>query len=171
MSWIAIARIAAALTLVSAVILPSAAGQDGEQNATKLSAAKLIEFEAELRDYYHYHAEAELLDCLRDAKSDPSIRGTHVVGPGLKYINVRQKRYADFRNAATGLPEDDLKQIEVKIIELHIDREKHIDHARGLYPETTDKALLDYHETWCISGLDDIVAEVNEKRDAGPESP
>lgn len=120
------------------------------------------EFQAEIRAYMHYHAEEALLACLREATSDPGLRGAQLVGPGLKYLKVKQKRYADFRDQAADLSPDDKKQVEVRIIELHLEQKKHIDWARGLYEETTNKALVEYHETGCISGLDDVVREIRE---------
>ena len=132
----------------------------------------LADLEAQLKAYYQYHAEEELLDCLRDAKSDPTIRGTHLVGPRLKYLKVKHERYADFRDDTADLSSDDKRQVEVRIIELHMAQNEHIEHARGLFENgrtTTDKALIEYHDTGCIRGLEKIVEDIRNERQGATE--
>ena len=150
-------------------------GQASAENTGKFSdaaqepALTYTELEAQIGAYLQYHAEEELLACLRDAKSDPKIRGTHKVGPRLKQLEVQQKRYADFRSIGSGLSPEDRRRIERKIIELHLQQEQHIEFVRGLFANgraTTDQALLDYHSTGCIDGLKNVVEDIRTKREA-----
>ena len=127
------------------------------------------ELEAQIAAYRQYHAEEELLNCLRDAKSDPEIRGTHKVGPRLKQLEVQQRRYADFRSGDSALGPEDRQRVERKIVELHLQQKKHIEFVRGLFANgraTTDDALLEYHDTGCIDGLESIVKDIRASREA-----
>ncbi len=134
------------------------------------------ELEAQIGAYMQYHAEEELLACLREAKSDPEIRGTHMVGPRLKQLKVKQRRYADFRDGTSMLTPEDKRQVEIRIIELHLEQKEHIEFTRGLFENgraTTNNALLEYHDTGCITGLEKIVEDIRNKREATahPETP
>ncbi len=130
-------------------------------------ALTYTELEAEIAAYRQYHAEEELLACLRAAKSDPGIRGTHKVGPRLKQLEVQQRRYADFRadsrKGRSELSQEDRQRIERKIVELHLEQKKHIEFVRGLFANglvTTNNALLEYHDTGCIDGLENVVDDI-----------
>ena len=123
-----------------------------------------------------YHAEEELLACLREAKSDPEIRGTHMVGPRLKQLQVKQRRYAAFRDGTSKLTQEDKRQVEIRIIKLHMEQKEHIEFTRGLFENgrvTTNNALLEYHDTGCIAGLEKIVEDIRNQREATahPETP
>lgn len=121
------------------------------------------ELEAQIKAYRQYHAEEELLTCLREAKSDPEIRGTHKVGPRLKQLNVQQKLYAELRNNAARLTPQERQSVEQKIVELHLAQKKHIEFVSDLFANgraTTNNALLEYHDTGCIGGLENIVEEI-----------
>ena len=134
------------------------------------------ELEAQIGAYMQYHAEEDLLACLRQAKSDPEIRGTHMVGPRLKQLKVKQRRYADFRDGTSRLTPEDRRRVEIRIIELHLEQKEHIEFTRGLFENgrmTTNNALLEYHDTGCIAGLEKIVEDIRNKREATayPETP
>lgn len=129
------------------------------------------ELEAQISAYKQYHAEEDLLTCLREAKSDPQIRGTHIVGPRLKQLKVKQQLYADFRNETSDLTVEDRRNVELRIVELHLEQTKHIEFVRGLFTNgrtTTNDALLEYHDTGCIGGLQNIVEAIRTGRDATP---
>ena len=140
---------------------------------TRLTYAEL---EAQIRTYQQDHAEEDLLTCLREAKSDPKIRGTHIVGPRLKQLKVKQRRYADFRDGTSGLTPEDKRQVEIRIIELHMEQKEHIEFTRGLFENghaTTNNALLEYHDTGCIAGLENVVEDIRNEREgtAQPATP
>lgn len=129
------------------------------------------ELEAQIGAYRQYHAEEDLLACLREAKSDPRITGTHVVGPRLKQLTVKQALYADFRNDTPDLTPEHKRRVEREIVELHLKQRKHIEFARGLFTNglaTTNEALLEYHDTGCIGGLTGVVEEIRKTREATP---
>ena len=129
------------------------------------------ELEAQIRAYKQYHAEEDLLTCLREAKSDPQIRGTHIVGPRLKQLRVKQQLYADFRKGTADLSVEDRRNVELRIVELHLEQTKHIDFVRGLFANgrvTTNDALLEYHDTRCIGGLENVVEAIMAGREATP---
>ena len=99
-----------------------------------------------------------------------------MVGPRLKYLKVKQQRYAEFRDSTPNISPEDKRQAEVQIIELHMQQKKHIEHTRGLFDngrETTNNALIEYHDTGCITGLEEIVEDIRkEVQAASPfESP
>ncbi len=134
------------------------------------------ELEARVEAYRQYHAEEDLLACLREAKSEPQIRGTHLVGPRLKQLAVAQELYADFRTGNPDLTPEDRRRVERKIVALRLEQQKHIEFARGLFANggaTTNEALLEYHDTGCIGGLRSIVEEIRQAREttAQPEAP
>jgi len=146
-----------------------AESMDTAGNASDASSLTYPELEAQVAEYRQYHAEEDLLTCLRKAKSDPEIRGTHKVGPRLKQLAVQQRRYAEFREADPGLGTEERRRVERKIIELHQQQRKHIEFVRGLFANgvaTTDSALLEYHDTGCIRGLESIVEDIQKSRES-----
>ncbi len=162
--------LAPALVLLGSA--PAVLAEEPDTPAAGLSP-DYADLQAEIRDYYQYHAEEELLDCLRNAKSDPDIRGTHKVGPRLKYLRVKQARYADFRDSTPDISAEDQRQAEVQIVELHMQQKKHIEHTRGLFDngrETTNNALIEYHDTGCITGLEEIVEDIRTETQAAAQS-
>lgn len=174
-SAIAIASVAVGAVSTSAWGEPD----DGRGNAEGIDTSTIAiakagltypELEAEIGAYRQYHAEEELLVCLREAKSDPEIRGTHMVGPRLKQLKVKQRRYAEFRNDASNLTPEERRQVEIRIVELHLEQTKHIEFARGLFANgrvTTNDALLEYHDTGCIGGLESIASDIRAGRHDG----
>ena len=183
------ARVAATAIVITSAVFGAvstnaapASNQGGAEDAgTSTKAAgeaglSYPELEAQVRAYKQYHAEEELLACLREAKSDPAIRGTHMVGPRLKQLKVKQRRYADFRDGTSGLTPEDRRRVEIRIIKLHLEQKEHIEFTRGLFENgrmTTNNALLEYHDTGCITGLEKIVEDIRNKREATahPEAP
>lgn len=162
----AVAQAVLAETPTPVAIQDDVQGDDPTPVEAQRPPQSLADFEAQLRNYYQYHAEADLLACLREATPDPDLRGTHVVGPRLKYLEVKQQRYADFRRTTQALPEEERQQVEVRIIELFMARQAHIEWARELHPDTTNAALLAYHETGCIAGLEETVAQIGQSQSA-----
>ena len=169
------ARVVAAIALSSAVFGAASgnasADPAGSRGGDEESGLTYPELEARIEAYKQYHAEEELLACLREAKSDPGIRGTHMVGPRLKQLEVKQRLYADFRNGASELTPEDRRSVELNIVALHLERTKHIEFVRGLFANgraTTDSALLEYHDTGCISGLKTVVEAIKKNRGATP---
>ncbi|MEO1245319.1 MAG: hypothetical protein AAFX56_06490 [Pseudomonadota bacterium] len=173
----AIAISNAAVCAVSANAWASPDSNQGDAGTATQAAGDTnltyAELEAQIDAYQQYHAEEELLACLREAKSDPQIRGTHMAGPRLKQLEVKQRRYADARNGGAELTPEDRRQVERRIVELHLQQEKHIEFVRGLFANgrvTTNNALLEYHDTGCIEGLESVVEDIRASREATPQA-